>query len=74
MTGNAANWFVDRHVTEGRSRSIAFREVFGSGREISYGELAESSSKAASVLTASGIKEGDRAALFVLDQLEYYSV
>ncbi len=71
MTGNAANWFVDRHVNEGRSRSIAFREVFGSGREISYGELAESSSKAASALTASGIKEGDRAALFVLDQLEF---
>lgn len=71
MSGNAANWFVDRHVDEGRADKIAFREAWASGRELSFGELAEQSGKVAAALNKAGIHREERAALLVLDQIEF---
>ena len=40
---NAAIWFVDRHVEEGRGSNVAFREADGQRRSQTYAELAERS-------------------------------
>ena len=48
---NAASYFVDRHVAEGRGDKVAFREV-GTGRSLTYGALAEASGRAAAALLA----------------------
>ena len=41
MTGNAAHWFVDRHIAEGRGAKTAFEEAWEGGRQLTYGALAE---------------------------------
>ncbi|MFK7997072.1 MAG: benzoate-CoA ligase family protein [Granulosicoccus sp.] len=71
MNGNAANWFVDRHVNEGRAEKTAFREAWPEGRELSFESLANQSGKVASALTRAGIRREERAAMFVLDQIEF---
>jgi len=71
MTGNAANWFVERHLGEGRGDKIAFREAWSSGRELSYGALAKQSGEVAGALVNTGIRREERAAMFVLDQVEF---
>ena len=43
---NAALYFVDRHVHEGRGDKVAFRE-YPNGRALSYGMLAATSDKIA---------------------------
>ena len=43
MNGNAAIYFVDRHIDEGRAEKPAFVEVDGAKRSISYGDLAHQS-------------------------------
>lgn len=67
---NAATYFVDRHVAEGRGDKIAFREV-GTGRTLSYRELADTSGRAAAALAAQGIQREERMAMLVLDQIEF---
>ena len=69
--GNAAVWFVDRHLAEGRGDKIAFREAFGDGRQMSYGELAEQSSRFADALSRAGLRREERALMLVLDQVEF---
>ncbi len=68
---NAASWFVDRHVTEGRGAKTAFREAFGAGRKLSYGDLAEASGRVAAALSRAGHRREERAAMLVLDQIEF---
>ena len=71
MTDNAASWFVDRHLAEGRSDKPAFREAAGGRRTLTYGGLAEASGRLAGALTRAGVTPKDRAAMFVLDQIEF---
>ena len=71
MSGNAADWFVERHLTEGRAEKIAFREAWRNGRELSFGALAEHSGQVAAALGAVAIHREERAAMFVLDQIEF---
>ncbi len=71
MNGNAANWFVDRHMEEGRSEKAAFRETWADGRELSFGALAKRSGEVAGALGHAGIHREERAAMFVLDQIEF---
>lgn len=71
MTGNAANYFVDRHLGEGRGSKPAFREAWDGGRTLTYEELAEGSSRVAGALERAGIGREERAAMFVLDQIEF---
>ena len=67
---NAASYFVDRHVGEGRARKVAFREA-ETGRTLTYGELSDASGRAATALAAHGIAREERMAMLVLDQIEF---
>ncbi len=67
---NAATYFVDRHVEEGRDQKVAFREA-ETGRHLTYGALAEGSGRAASALKAHGMAREERIAMLVLDQIEF---
>jgi len=68
---NAVSWFVDRHPDEGRGDKLAFCEAWEEGRELSYDALASQSGQVAGAFGAANIKSGERAALFVLDQIEF---
>lgn len=71
MLGNAASWFIDRHIAEGRGEKIAFSEVAALQRNVSYKELADQTDQLAGALHSSGIQPNERAAMFVLDQIEF---
>lgn len=71
MSGNAASWFVDRHAKEGREDKVAFREAFEGGRALTYGELVSASGRMVSALARAGVVREQRAAMFVLDQVEF---
>lgn len=71
---NAALWFLDRHLSEGRADKIAFREIGGTEREISYGDLAMRSAQVAGALGRAGIAQEDRVACLIHDQIEYPEV
>lgn len=60
---NAATFFVDRHVSEGRAGRTAFRFA---GRGITYGEVAGLVARAAGALGEAGL-ELEQRALLVLD-------
>ncbi len=66
--GNAAVWFVDRHAQSGRP---AFIEASGAGRQISYAELARETGRMADLYARHGIRPEERAAMLVLDQIEF---
>ncbi|MEL6100765.1 MAG: benzoate-CoA ligase family protein [Pseudomonadota bacterium] len=67
---NAATYFVDRHLDEGRADKVAFRE-YGTGRSITYGALADASSRVAGALHRAAIQPEQRIAMIVLDQIEF---
>jgi 4-hydroxybenzoate-CoA ligase len=73
-SGNAVVYFVDRHVSEGRADSIAFRESAGAKRELSYGALAGATGQMATALGRAGITRESRALMLVLDQLEFPTI
>ena len=70
---NAATYFVDRHVAEGRGDKAAFREV-GTGRDLSYDALAAESARVAGALAAIGLRREERLAMLVLDQIEFPAI
>lgn len=69
--GNAASWFVDRHLAEGRGEKTVFREIAGQKREATYGDLARRTDLVAGALARAGIRREERVACLILDQLEY---
>lgn len=69
--GNAAIYFVDRHLEEGRDEVCAFREAAGANRELTYGELADSSARVAGALAEAAVPREARALMLVLDQIEF---
>ncbi|WP_050931780.1 benzoate-CoA ligase family protein [Aestuariivita boseongensis] len=68
---NAALWFVDRHLQEGRADKVAFREAAGDKRRMTYGHLAHESARVADALQRAGINREERAVMLMLDQLEF---
>lgn len=70
---NAACWFVDRHVREGRADKVAFAE-FESERTLTYGKLAGRTSQVAGALQRLGLRREERAACLILDELGYPEV
>ncbi len=74
MNGNAATWFVDRHVQEGRGDKNAFVEAWDDGQALTYAELAESSARCGSALTRAGLRREERVAMIVLDQVEFPTI
>ena len=68
MNANSAVWFVDRHVSDGRSGKPAFIE---GERRLTYGELAERSDRMAGLLARHGLQPEERVAVVVLDTLDW---
>nr|WP_322867041.1 AMP-binding protein [Aquicoccus sp. G2-2]MEA1114359.1 AMP-binding protein [Aquicoccus sp. G2-2] len=68
---NAALYFVDRHIAEGRGDKVAFREADGAKRALSYGQLAEESGRFAGALGRHGVRREERIAMIVRDQIEF---
>ncbi|EEE35896.1 benzoate-CoA ligase family protein [Rhodobacteraceae bacterium KLH11] len=68
---NAALWFVERHVDEGRGAKVAFREIDGQQRTLTYEQLSMESGRFAAALTDHGVRREERVAMIVLDQIEF---
>ena len=68
VSGNAVEWFVDRHVAEGSGARVAFRDA---GRALSYGELASASAAFAGALTAAGVGREQRVLLLLQDTVDF---
>jgi 4-hydroxybenzoate-CoA ligase len=65
---NAADWFVDRHVREGRGDRPAFTDP---SRRLTYQQLHLESARFAAGLTAHGIFRERRIALILQDTVEF---
>src|SRR5688572_24993547 len=61
---NAATFFVDRHLTEGRGRRTAFRFA---GRSVTYADVAESVDRCGNALAALGVEVEHRVLLALND-------
>ncbi|WP_136442557.1 benzoate-CoA ligase family protein [Pacificoceanicola onchidii] len=68
---NAALYFVDRHLAEGRGDNTAFREAAGARRTLTYQELKARSDQVAGAFVRAEIRPEERVACIVLDQIEY---
>src|SRR5579862_2625522 len=66
--GNAFDYFVDRHIREGRGGRLAFVDPH---RSLTYGELAAASARFAAGLRAAGIERERRIALCMLDTVDF---
>ncbi len=71
MNGNAAVYFVDRHRTGPHAAKPAFIEGIDNGRTLTYRDLAEQSDRMANLYRRHGLRREDRAAMLVLDQIEF---
>ena len=67
--GNAAVYFVDRHVAEGRGTKPAFVETRG-GRQLTYGALNDQSAQLPDLLAHHNIFAEDRVAVLLPDIIE----
>ncbi len=67
-TNNAADWFLDRHVREGRGRRTVFTDPW---RSLSYGDLHALSCRFAAALGAAGIGRERRLAMLMLDTVDF---
>ena len=65
---NAADYFVDRHIREGRQDKIAVR---CQDRSMTYGQVASDVNRFGNALKASGMRMEDRVALLLLDTEMY---
>src|SRR5262245_42059688 len=70
-SGNAALYFVDRHLSGPAAGKEAFIEVGNGGRSLTYGELARQSDCMAALYERHGLRPEDRAVMLVLDQIEF---
>lgn len=71
LNGNAAIYFVDRHRTSANASKPAFIEGIDHGRSLTYGDLADQSDRMADLYQRHGLRREDRAAMLVLDQIEF---
>jgi 4-hydroxybenzoate-CoA ligase len=65
---NAVDWFIDRHVREGRGARIAFTDPW---RSIDYATLQAETARFASALAAAGIGRERRLALVLHDSIDF---
>jgi 4-hydroxybenzoate-CoA ligase len=66
--GNAADYFIDRHIREGRGDRLVFVDPW---RSLTYAQLADASARFAAGLRAAGIERERRIALFMLDTIDF---
>ena len=67
--GNAADYFVERHLREGRGDKAAFKEA--GSRTLTYEDLAKRADCIADLFARHAIAREDRVAMLVLDTLEF---
>ncbi|MEP5728997.1 MAG: benzoate-CoA ligase family protein [Sulfitobacter sp.] len=70
IQSNAAHFFVDRHLEEGRGDKTAYIEA-ETGRSLTYAQLASGAAQVAGAFVRADIRAEERAALLVLDQIEF---
>src|SRR5712691_11033997 len=66
--GNAVDYFIDRHLREGRGERLAFADPW---RSLTYAGLAAASARFAAGLRAAGIERERRIALVMLDTVDF---
>jgi 4-hydroxybenzoate-CoA ligase len=66
--GNAADYFIARHLREGRGDRLAFVDPW---RSLTYAELDAASARFAAGLRNAGIKREQRIALVMLDTIDF---
>jgi len=66
--GNAVDYFIDRHLREGRGDRLAFADPW---RSLTYAELAAASARFAAGLRVAGIERERRIALVMLDTIDF---
>ncbi|MBV9757879.1 MAG: benzoate-CoA ligase family protein [Alphaproteobacteria bacterium] len=66
--GNAAAWFIDRHIEAGRGGRVAFADP---RRWLTYAELRDASARFAGALQAAGVAREKRIALILLDTVAF---
>jgi 4-hydroxybenzoate-CoA ligase len=69
--GNAALYFVDRRRDGASGTKPAFVEAGPGGRTLTYADLASQSDRLADLYERHGLRPEDRAAMLVLDQIEF---
>ena len=68
---NAAQYFVARHLSEGRGAKPAFVEADGEARSLTYAGLAEAAATWAGALARADVRREERVAMILRDQLEF---
>ena len=68
---NAASWFIDRHLDEGRQSKIAVRQL---GSDITYSDLCENVARTGNALLGLGLEPGSRVMMVVKDCVEFFYV
>ena len=71
QSDNAAMRFVDLHLAAGRADKTAFIEVDGDQRHLTYGALAAGTGVVATAMMAAGLRREERAAMLLLDTIDY---
>src|SRR5438046_5477504 len=66
--GNAVDYFIDRHLRDGRGDRLAVADPW---RSLTYAELAAGSARFAAGLRAAGIERERRIALVMLDTVDF---
>src|SRR6184192_2712764 len=66
--GNAADYFIERHLREGRGDRLAFADPW---RSLTYAALSAASARFAAGLRAAGIERERRIALLMLDTIDF---
>src|SRR5204862_488011 len=66
--GNAADYFIERHLREGRGEQLAFTDPW---RSLSYAQLSDASARFAAGLAKAGIERERRIALLMLDTIDF---
>jgi len=69
--GNAAAWFIRRHIDEGRGERVAFVDPW---RTLTYAGLDAASARFANALRAAGIQREQRIGLLMLDTVDFPAV
>src|SRR5207237_6182134 len=65
---NAATWFVDRHVVEGRAARLA---VIHEGGRLSYGDVAAGANRLGNALRRLGVQREQRVMLLLHDSPQF---
>src|SRR5260370_16811141 len=66
--GSAVDYFIDRHLREGRCGRLAVADPW---RSLTYAELAAAAARFAAGLRAAGIERERRIALVMLDTVDF---